>query len=152
SWPASWGARSWPPANSQGVARASSSHSGNSCFPASAQRSRCSASKAMPQPSLDVWRRSVKVKGAISDRRESGGVPRAACLSRASRFLLSIGLILSSASIAAAARAQVVVDEARQAGRAAQTFPAADEDYFKGMDGGIALSPDEVKGRNMWLV
>ena len=46
----------------------------------------------------------------------------------------------------------MVVDEARQAGRAAQTFPAADEDYFKGMDGGIALTADEVKGRNMWLV
>ena len=73
-------------------------------------------------------------------------------LSRASRFLLSIGLILSSAWIAEEALAQVVVDEARQAGRAAQTFPAADEDYFKGMDGGIALTADEVKGRNMWLV
>ena len=45
-----------------------------------------------------------------------------------------------------------MIDEARQAGRAAQTFPAADEDYFQGMDGGIALTPDEVKGRNMWLV
>jgi hypothetical protein len=50
------------------------------------------------------------------------------------------------------ARAQAVIDEARQAGRAAQTFPAADEDYFRAMDGGIALSPEEVKGRNMWLV
>jgi hypothetical protein len=65
---------------------------------------------------------------------------------------LSIGLILSIAWIAEEALAQVVVDEARQAGRAAQTFPAADEDYFKGMDGGIALTADEVKGRNMWLV
>ena len=82
----------------------------------------------------------------------SYGEPMAACLSRASRFLLSIGLILSSPCIATAARAQGVVDEARQAGRAAQTFPAADEDYFRGMDGGITLSPDEVKGRNMWLV
>src|SRR5215469_13871451 len=45
-----------------------------------------------------------------------------------------------------------IIDEARLAGRSAQSFPAADEDYFKGMDGGIALSPDEVKGRNMWLV
>src|SRR6516225_4297725 len=75
----------------------------------------------------------------------------ATCLVRASRFFLSI-LILSGAWIAAEARAQVVVDEARLAGRAAQTFPAADEDYFKGMDGAVALSADEVKGRNMWLV
>ena len=48
--------------------------------------------------------------------------------------------------------AQAVMDEARQAGRSAQSFPAADEDYFRGMDGGIALTPDEVKGRNMWIV
>ncbi|QNI34973.1 hypothetical protein H7849_13380 [Alloacidobacterium dinghuense] len=45
-----------------------------------------------------------------------------------------------------------VQDEARRAGRAASSFPAADEDYFHDMDGGIALTPDEVKGRNMWLV
>ena len=50
------------------------------------------------------------------------------------------------------ARAQAVIDEARQAGRSPQSFPAADEDYFRAMDGGIALSPDEVKGRNMWIV
>ena len=43
-------------------------------------------------------------------------------------------------------------EAARQAKRSAQSFPAADEDYFRGMDGGIALSPDEVKGRNMWIV
>ena len=39
-----------------------------------------------------------------------------------------------------------------RAGRTAESFPPADEDYFHDMDGGIALSPDEVKGRNMWLV
>jgi hypothetical protein len=76
----------------------------------------------------------------------------AACLIKASRFLVSIGLLLSTAWIVQEARAQAVVDEARQAGRAAQTFTAADEDYFKGMDGAVALTPDEVKGRNMWIV
>jgi hypothetical protein len=45
-----------------------------------------------------------------------------------------------------------VVDEAVKAGRTAATFPAADEDYFRDMDGGIRLSPDEAKGRNTWLV
>ena len=49
------------------------------------------------------------------------------------------------------ARAQVI-DEARQAGRTAPSLPPADEDYFHAMDGGIKLSADEVKGRNMWLV
>ncbi|MEJ8853895.1 hypothetical protein WKW79_04915 [Variovorax robiniae] len=45
-----------------------------------------------------------------------------------------------------------VLDEAMLAKRDAKSFPHADEDFFKDMDGGIALSPDEVKGRNMWLV
>ncbi|HET7409084.1 MAG TPA: hypothetical protein VFJ13_02685, partial [Paracoccaceae bacterium] len=44
------------------------------------------------------------------------------------------------------------LDEAMRAGRDAASFPAADEDYFAGMDNGIELSPDEVKGRNMWMV
>ncbi len=39
-----------------------------------------------------------------------------------------------------------------QAHRTAATFPAADEDYFHDMDGGVALTPDEVKGRDMWIV
>src|ERR1700739_4371923 len=69
------------------------------------------------------------------------------------RLLLSGSLLLLVvfACLAGQAQAQAVIDEARQAGRSAQTFPAADEDYFRGMDGGIALTPDEVKGRNMWL-
>jgi hypothetical protein len=45
-----------------------------------------------------------------------------------------------------------VPDEARAAGRAAASFPHAAENYFRDMDNGIALTPDEVKGRNMWLV
>jgi cytochrome c5 len=45
-----------------------------------------------------------------------------------------------------------VQDEARLAGRSAASFPAADEDYFHDMDGGVALTPEEIKGRNMWIV
>lgn len=48
-----------------------------------------------------------------------------------------------------------VKDEALLAGRNVQSFPAADEDYFKDMDGGyrgVKLSTDEVKGRNNWIV
>ena len=45
-----------------------------------------------------------------------------------------------------------VLDEAKAAGRTAQSFPAADEDYFRQMDGGVALTSDEVKGRNTWIV
>lgn len=45
-----------------------------------------------------------------------------------------------------------VLDEARAAGRDASSFPAASEDFFHDMDGGLALTPEEVKGRNMWNV
>src|SRR5215467_4166446 len=68
------------------------------------------------------------------------------------RLVLAVCPLALGALLASEARAQAVIDEARQAGRSAQSFPAANEDYFKSMDGGIALSPDEVKGRNMWLV
>ena len=51
-----------------------------------------------------------------------------------------------------AAQSGQVLDEARQAGRAADTFPAADEDYFHDMDGALALTANEVKGRNNWIV
>lgn len=45
-----------------------------------------------------------------------------------------------------------VYDEAHRAGRAPSSFPAADEDYFHDMDGGIKLTADEIKGRDTWLV
>jgi len=45
-----------------------------------------------------------------------------------------------------------VRDEAMLAGRDAASFPAADEDYFHDMDGGGNLTPDQVKGRNTWIV
>ena len=45
-----------------------------------------------------------------------------------------------------------VKDEAAQVGRTAASFPAADEDYFHDMDSAVALTTDEVKGRNNWIV
>jgi len=45
-----------------------------------------------------------------------------------------------------------IPDEAQRAGREAASFPQATEDYFHDMDNGVALSADEVQGRNMWLV
>jgi hypothetical protein len=53
-----------------------------------------------------------------------------------------------------------VKDEAMLAGRAAASFPAADEDYFADMDGGyrrdadptVKLDADAVRGRNTWIV
>jgi hypothetical protein len=45
-----------------------------------------------------------------------------------------------------------VQDEAQLAGLNADYFKAADEDYLHDMDSGVALSPDEIKGRNTWIV
>jgi hypothetical protein len=47
-----------------------------------------------------------------------------------------------------------VKDEATVAGRDASSFPAASENYFKGMDDDdhVILTPEDVKGRNTWMV
>ena len=45
-----------------------------------------------------------------------------------------------------------VLDEARQAGRSGASFAHASEDYFHDMDGAPVLTPQEIAGRNMWLV
>src|SRR5258708_734111 len=45
-----------------------------------------------------------------------------------------------------------VLDEAKRAGLTPASFRAAGEDYFRDMDGGIALTPEEIQGRNRWLV
>jgi len=45
-----------------------------------------------------------------------------------------------------------VQDEAMRAHRTAASFPPAGEDYFHDMDGGPNLTPDQIKGRNMWLL
>jgi hypothetical protein len=49
-------------------------------------------------------------------------------------------------------KSQVVLDEARLAGRDAASFPAADEDYYHDMDGAVPLTPSQVVGRNNWIV
>ncbi|HBL28058.1 MAG TPA: hypothetical protein DD490_14590 [Acidobacteria bacterium] len=45
-----------------------------------------------------------------------------------------------------------MLDEARLAGRDAASLPAADEDYYHDMDGGVPLTPSQVIGRNNWIV
>jgi hypothetical protein len=45
-----------------------------------------------------------------------------------------------------------VLDEAKQAGRTAASFPQASDDYFHDMDGAPKLTDAEIRGRNMWLV
>ncbi|MBK1724584.1 hypothetical protein [Thiocystis violacea] len=43
-------------------------------------------------------------------------------------------------------------DEAMLAGKTPADFPETAEDYFKGMDNGVVLDPDQVKGRNTWMI
>src|ERR1700741_984626 len=66
--------------------------------------------------------------------------------------LVAIGVVVYSKLKPDGPKAGQVVDEARLAQRAASTFPAADEDYFHDMDSGVPLSPQEIQGRNTWIV
>ena len=64
---------------------------------------------------------------------------------------LLLGFMLAPA-VAYAAPASAPLDEAQRAGRTEACLPQAGEDFFHDMDNGVALTPDEVQGRNMWLV
>jgi hypothetical protein len=64
----------------------------------------------------------------------------------------SLILLLGCPIGAGKPQAGKVVDEARLAGRDAASFPAADEDYYHDMDGGVPLTPSQVVGRNNWIV
>ena len=57
-----------------------------------------------------------------------------------------------AAAFVPALGAPAPVDEAQRASRTEASLPQAGEDFFHAMDNGVALTPDEVKGRNMWLV
>ena len=66
--------------------------------------------------------------------------------------LLTLALLAVSACADHSPVSGQVKDEAQQAARAASTFPAADDDFFHAMDGGISLSPQEIAGRDTWIV
>ena len=67
-------------------------------------------------------------------------------------FLLLVTALLAAGCGKKSPQPGTVKDEALVAGRDAKSFPAADEDYFKAMDGAVALTSEEVKGRNNWIV
>lgn len=70
--------------------------------------------------------------------------------------LLCFTLLLSCTSLSSLKKSSPgpgeVIDEARHVNRTASSFPAADEDFFSKMDGGISLEPHEIQGRNTWIV
>jgi len=71
---------------------------------------------------------------------------------RASRIYYCLIGALMFAACGRAPAPGTVKDEALTVGRMADSFPAADENYFKDMDGGVELTANEVKGRNNWIV
>ena len=66
--------------------------------------------------------------------------------------VIAIGAVVYSRIKSDGPKPGEVVDEARQAQRTAASFPAADEDFFRDMDGAVQLTPEEVRGRNTWIV
>ena len=78
---------------------------------------------------------------------------------RSKGLFIILGTFFVLAGVAIGCRSSgTILDEALSVNprREATSFPAADEDYFRDMDqdrnGPVALTADEVKGRNTWLV
>jgi hypothetical protein len=67
-------------------------------------------------------------------------------------FVAVVFVMIIVAIVFPLSRSGKVKDEAMMAGRTAESMPAAADDYFHDMDGGIALNTDEIKGRNNWIV
>jgi hypothetical protein len=70
----------------------------------------------------------------------------------AARHLAVLVCMVCAAGCTRQPKSGEVLDEAKRAGRDAASFRHADEDYFHDMDGGVTLTVDEIRGRNMWLV
>lgn len=69
--------------------------------------------------------------------------------------ILTIGAALGGASLllpSCSEHSGPAQDEAKQAGKTTADFPQAKADYFKEMDGGIDLTPAQVRGRNTWMI
>ncbi len=77
---------------------------------------------------------------------------RRALFSSVIRFFPAALALLYASCAAPPPPDRPIVDEAMSAGRPGASLPAPDEDYFKLMDGGVALTPAEIRGRNTWLV
>jgi hypothetical protein len=59
---------------------------------------------------------------------------------------LLLGLLLAGCT------REDVVDEATAAHKTVADFPETRVDLFAPMDGGIALTPDQIAGRNTWML
>ena len=68
------------------------------------------------------------------------------------RYLTLASLLLATATVAAACASKEAVDEATAAAKTVADFPETRVDLFQPMDRGIALTPDEIAGRNTWML
>jgi hypothetical protein len=66
--------------------------------------------------------------------------------------VVALALLIVAALVFPLSQAGEVKDEALLAGLSAKSMLGSDNDYFHDMDGGIALSSEERKGRNNWIV
>src|SRR5215471_3700768 len=88
----------------------------------------------------------------MTEHRASGLVVRGETMRGTDSKKIWIALSLAAVVLADCDQSGRVQDEAMRAGRAPESFPAAGEDYFKAMDNGASFTPNEIKGRNMWIV
>src|SRR3954451_14770645 len=67
---------------------------------------------------------------------------------------ISIKFVVTAASalLFNACTPKDAVDEATASGKWVADFPETRTDPFQPMDGGIALTPDEIAGRNTWML
>src|SRR4051812_39873926 len=84
--------------------------------------------------------------------RRSDGIPTCRHMAVLAGAIALVAGALATTACGSGGHPGKVPDEAQRAHRTVASFPAADEDYFKDMDGGLPLTREEVQGRNMWLV
>src|SRR4051794_35881515 len=65
---------------------------------------------------------------------------------------INLVLAILSALFLDACTPKDAVDEATAGGKSEADFPQTRADPFQSMDGGIALTPDEIAGRNTWML
>ena len=61
-------------------------------------------------------------------------------------------LLAATAALLTGCASKEAIDEATAAGKTVADFPETRVDLFQPMDRGIALTPDEIAGRNTWML
>jgi hypothetical protein len=67
-------------------------------------------------------------------------------------FTLTSLLLAGTATLFAGCSQKDAVDEATAAGKTVADLPETRVDLFKPMDRGVALTPEEIAGRNTWML